>query len=161
MASFPLWMTAWDESCPRWTGPGRRTTRSIVYASDHGDMMGDHGLWTKQVMCEASAGIPMVVAGPGVPEGEAGAAPGQASWTWRRRQSMQLRLHEPHGRTPSRAVRCARSQREADDPNRTVFSEYHDGGSTTGSFMVRWEHWKFVYYVGHDAQLFNLALDPS
>ena len=59
---------------------------------------------------------------------------------------------------PGRSLRLIAS--EDDDPNRTVFSEYHDGGSTTGAFMVRWEHWKFVYYVGHDAQLFNLAQDP-
>lgn len=26
--------------------------------------------------------------------------------------------------------------------------------------MVRWENWKFVHYVGHDAQLFDLAQDP-
>lgn len=26
--------------------------------------------------------------------------------------------------------------------------------------MVRWGNWKFVHYVGHDAQLFDLAQDP-
>lgn len=26
--------------------------------------------------------------------------------------------------------------------------------------MVRWENWKLVYYVGYDAQLFDLAQDP-
>ena len=48
-----------------------------------------------------------------------------------------------------------------DDPNRTIFSEYHDGGSTTGTFMVRWNLWKFVYYVGHPSQLFDLKADPD
>ena len=48
----------------------------------------------------------------------------------------------------------------ADDPDRTGFSEYHDGGSTTGTFMVRWADWKYVHYVGHTPQLFDLADDP-
>ena len=47
-----------------------------------------------------------------------------------------------------------------DDPERTVLSEYHDGGSTTGTFMVRWQHWKYVHYVGVEPQLFNLSNDP-
>ena len=49
---------------------GQREDTLIVYVSDHGDMMGDHGFWTKSVMYEASAGIPMIVSGPGVPPGK-------------------------------------------------------------------------------------------
>ena len=26
--------------------------------------------------------------------------------------------------------------------------------------MVRWENWKYVHYVGHEVQLFDLAQDP-
>jgi arylsulfatase A-like enzyme len=48
-----------------------------------------------------------------------------------------------------------------DDLDRTIFSEYHDGGSTTGTFMVRWNSWKYVYYVGYPPQLFNMNADPS
>ena len=48
-----------------------------------------------------------------------------------------------------------------DDLDRTIFSEYHDGGSTTGTFMVRWNNWKYVYYVGYPPQLFNLDADPN
>jgi choline-sulfatase len=38
----------------------------VVYASDHGEMLGDHGRWTKAVPYQPSTGIPMVVSGPGV-----------------------------------------------------------------------------------------------
>lgn len=38
----------------------------VVYTSDHGDMLGDHGLWGKAVYHQPSIGIPLVVAGPGV-----------------------------------------------------------------------------------------------
>ena len=38
---------------------------TIIFTSDHGEMLGDFGLWTKQVMFEGSAGIPMILAGTG------------------------------------------------------------------------------------------------
>ncbi len=38
----------------------------VVYSSDHGEMLGDHNLWGKSKPHEASAGVPLVVAGPGV-----------------------------------------------------------------------------------------------
>ena len=41
----------------------------IVYTSDHGEMLGDHGLYTKSVPYEASLRVPLVVAGPGIPQG--------------------------------------------------------------------------------------------
>ena len=50
-----------------------------------------------------------------------------------------------------------------DDMGRTILSEYHDGGSTTGTFATenRWQHWKYIYYVGHVPQLFDLGADPD
>ena len=48
-----------------------------------------------------------------------------------------------------------------DDPDRVTFSEYHDGGATTGFFMVRSGRWKYVYYVGDRPQLFDLIADPD
>ncbi len=138
---------------------GQSDNTVVVYVSDHGDMMGDHGLWTKQVMYEGSAGVPMIMAGPFVPEGKRvrtgtsliDLAPTAVDVTGAgSRSSAEL--------FPGRSLRLVAG--EEDDLNRTAFSEYHDGGSTTGAFMVRWENWKFVHYAGHEAQLFDLALDP-
>lgn len=42
----------------------------IVYASDHGEMLGDHGLMGKSIWRESSSGIPLMVAGPGVARGK-------------------------------------------------------------------------------------------
>ncbi|SHJ56785.1 choline-sulfatase [Shimia gijangensis] len=134
---------------------GQAEDTVVIYISDHGDMMGDQGFWTKQVMYEQSAGVPMIVAGPGVPEG--------------RRVNTCANLRDIAATamdvTGVDGVAKGRSLCELaaapDDPNRTGFSEYHDGGSTTGTFMVRWADWKYVHYVGHDPQLFNLASDPD
>ncbi len=44
--------------------------------------------------------------------------------------------------------------------NRTILSEYHDGGAITGMFMIRNNHWKYIYYPGYPPQLFDLQNDP-
>ena len=39
----------------------------VVYTSDHGDNVGARGLWGKSTLYEESAGVPLIVAGEGVP----------------------------------------------------------------------------------------------
>ncbi len=41
----------------------------IVYSSDHGEMLGDHGRWGKSTYFQPSVGVPLVAAGPGVRSG--------------------------------------------------------------------------------------------
>jgi choline-sulfatase len=41
----------------------------VVFASDHGEMLGDHHLWEKQVAYEPAWRVPLILAGPGVPAG--------------------------------------------------------------------------------------------
>ena len=41
----------------------------IVYASDHGEMLGDHGRWGKGLWYESSVRVPLIMNGPGVRQG--------------------------------------------------------------------------------------------
>lgn len=41
----------------------------VVVASDHGEMLGDHNLWSKRHPYHGSTGVPLIVAGPGVKKG--------------------------------------------------------------------------------------------
>ncbi len=41
----------------------------VVFASDHGEMLGDHGLYTKSVPYEAALRVPLIAAGPGISGG--------------------------------------------------------------------------------------------
>ncbi len=45
---------------------GQLENTLIVYSSDHGEMLGDHDRWTKQVPYQPSVGVPLIIAGPGV-----------------------------------------------------------------------------------------------
>lgn len=139
---------------------GQADDTLVVYSSDHGDMLGDHGFWTKQVMYEASAGVPLIVAGRGVPAG-------RRVRTGASLLDIAVTALQATG-VADEDFSCARPgaslidlARQDDDPDRTVFSEYHDGGSSTGTFMVRWDRWKVVHYVGYAPQLFDLQNDPD
>jgi len=60
------------ENVDRWLGRfleaieerGEREETLVVFASDHGEMLGDHGRWYKRSPYRASAGVPLVCAGP-------------------------------------------------------------------------------------------------
>lgn len=41
----------------------------IMFTSDHGDMLGDHGLWSKRNCFEGEASIPMLISAPGLSPG--------------------------------------------------------------------------------------------
>ena len=142
------------------TATGQAENTVVLYVSDHGDMMGDHGLWTKQVMYEPSVGVPMIAAGPGIPQGK-------RIKTGTTLLDIAATAFDISGVTEDIESRklpglSLKALANADnDLNRTIFSEYHDGGSTTGTFMVRWQNWKYVYYVGHPPQLFDMVSDPN
>ncbi len=41
----------------------------VLYTSDHGDLAGQNGLFGKCCLYEGSIGVPLIMAGPGIPEG--------------------------------------------------------------------------------------------
>ncbi|MEM8793490.1 MAG: sulfatase-like hydrolase/transferase [Pseudomonadota bacterium] len=134
---------------------GQADDTLVLYTSDHGEMLGDHGIWTKQVMYEASAGVPMILAGPSVPAGhrvKTGASLIDIAPT-------ALELAGTSADLPGASLVWLANA--PDDPDRTILSEYHDGGSSTGAFMVRWDRWKLVHYAGQPDQLFDLTADPD
>ncbi len=45
---------------------GEEKNTLIVYASDHGEMLGDHNHWGKHTWYEPSVGIPLIIAGPSI-----------------------------------------------------------------------------------------------
>ena len=137
---------------------GLRDETRVVYTSDHGEMLGNHGMWTKMLMNEDSAGIPLILSGPGVPRGAVVDTPVSLV-------DAHPTILESAGMGLSEADRALPGRNLIDiakgaQPERTVLSEYHDGGSPTGYFMVRKDAWKYVHYAGSRPQLFDLANDP-
>ncbi len=130
----------------------------VIYSSDHGESLGNRGLWGKSVMYEESSGVPLLMAGPGVSEGCRCHTPVSHVDIYPTIVGNSCgELDENESRLPGdNLVTLAREA----PAGRAVFSEMHDDGSVTGTFMLRKDDWKLVHYSGHDPQLFCLASDP-
>jgi choline-sulfatase len=129
----------------------------VIYTSDHGDAVGKRGLWGKSTLYEEVCGAPMIVSGEGIPEGKSIDTPCNLIDTYPFIMECvgapQLKQQDHSGFS---LARLALGER----PERTVLSEYHGMGSTTGAFAIRAGNYKYIHYVKYPSQLFDLARDP-
>jgi len=132
----------------------------VIYASDHGDMVGHNGLFWKSNMYEGSVGVPLVLSGGGMGGGGR-----------RIRQAVSLLdlaptltglsggpgLPEMHGQDLMPLLRGEAGE----EAERAVVSLHVDRGRGYAA-MVRQGDWKLVRHLGYGSvQLFNLADDPA
>lgn len=138
---------------------GVRDDTYVLYASDHGECLGDRGIWSCSAMYEESLGVPMILSGPDVPKDKkVDSVVSLVDIFPTIVQAVGGTLTEADADLPgSTLIGIA----NGDTPERVVLSEYHAGGSITGAFMIRNGDWKFIYYVGLEPQLFNLRDDPD
>lgn len=128
----------------------------VIYTSDHGDNLGARGLWGKCTLHEESAGVPMIIAGPGVAQGAVLTEPVS-------HVDCAVTILQAAG---APALPDANGQSLLDLAQgaavvRPVISEYHAIASISGATMLRHGPWKYCYYVGMPPQLFNLLADPE
>jgi choline-sulfatase len=132
----------------------------VIYTSDHGDAVGKRGLWGKSTLYEETVGVPLIVAGDGIPPGRTIDTPANLVDIYPFivdcvGESAAGMIEPDH---PGVSImRLAHGEQ----PNRTVLSEYHAMGSTTGAFAIRNGPFKYVHYVKYRPQLFDLASDPD
>ena len=137
----------------------------IVYTTDHGDHLGERGLWWKHTLYEDAVAVPLVLSWPGrLPRGERRA---HVTDLLDVAATMVDAMGGPplpfgHGRSLLPVARDARSA-WIDE----VFAEHvtdvvpaWTGGQATQQRMVRSGTWKLIYTHGHEPQLFDLATDP-
>ena len=131
----------------------------VLYSSDHGESMGSRGLYGKFTMYEESVAVPMILAGPGVPQGRVVDTPVSLVDCYPTvLDSIGIEVDEEDRNLPGASLlRLAKEP----DRDRTVFSEYHAVGSRDGSYMLRDRRFKYVHYAGGDPQLFDLRNDPG
>ena len=138
------------------SGESNRT--QIIYTSDHGDMIGNHGIWCKSYMYEDSVGIPLTLSGPGIASSVNLTPVSLIDMAATVEAFVTGEYLKPGKEWGSRPLQ---EFIQTPDSERIVISEYHDGGSPTGFFMLRKGDWKLVYFAeGHPALLFNMKEDP-
>jgi len=136
----------------RETGQDENTV--VIFTSDHGLGVGSHGIRGKQNMYQHTIGVPLIIAGPGIPEDE--------------RRDAQVYLRDlyptscelaaiaiPETVEAKSFAAVLRGQQQAIHPH--VFGYFRDKQR-----MIRTDRWKLVHYPHLDRyQLFDLRNDPD
>lgn len=131
----------------------------LIYTADHGEMLGEHGLWLKRILLEGAARVPLIMTGAGLPAGKVIDTPVSHI-------DLVATLLDLAGVQRPTALRgTSLLPLIAGTPNagpRYVYGECHTEGNCTGSFMIRKGDWKYLYfsYYGNNL-LFNLRNDPG
>ncbi|MCC6173958.1 MAG: sulfatase-like hydrolase/transferase [Chloroflexi bacterium] len=124
----------------------------IIYSSDHGDALGDHGLIFKNFFYESMVRVPLLVHGPGVAAGSrTSALVDTIDIAATILTHLGLPLPDP---CQSRALQPLlahpqQTHREA------VYSYVNDRA------MVRTDRWKLTRYGDGDGELYDLETDPN
>ncbi len=132
----------------------------VLFMSDHGGNMGARGLWGKSNMYEESAGVPMMMRGPGIeadrvvhtPVSHVDVFPTVLRWAGVPADAADADL-------PGAAL--DEIARAPCDDERIVFSEYHAAGAASGVFMLRQGRYKYIHYLGFASELYDLQSDPD
>jgi len=134
----------------------------FVYTSDHGEMLGEHGLWYKNTLYEDAAHVPMVVAGPGLPGGETVETPvGHVDLVHTLLEWAGADRPEPRrGHSLAPLVGGTGTHGAAEHPG-YAYVENHSEGNCTGSFAIRKGDWKYVHVTWYEDMLFDLSGDPN
>ena len=138
---------------------GLDATTDVIYTSDHGDNLGARGLWGKSTMYDEIAGVPLIVAGPSFPIGRVINTPVSHVDAY---PTILAAAGEPvEALKDTHPGVSLIDLANGAQPERTVLSEYHGMGSSTGAYMIRMDKYKYVHYVKYPPQLFDLAQDPD
>jgi choline-sulfatase len=131
----------------------------IIYTTDHGEQLGEHGLWWKSAMYEGAVAVPLILAGPDIPASKAaGTNVSLVDGFPTIVEATGASLAPEDADLPGRSL--IQIAGEPDQP-RTVLSEYHAIFSPSAMFMLRNERYKYVEYVDSIPQLFDLVSDPD
>jgi choline-sulfatase len=137
----------------------------VVYTTDHGDQLGERGLWWKHTLFEDSVRVPLIMRWPG--RFAAGERRAQVANLIDVAATMVDALGGPplpHGR--GRSLLPVAHDPRAVWQDETFCEHCTDvvpawtGGRATQQRMVRSGRWKLIYYHGHAPQLFDLEADP-
>jgi len=133
-----------------------RQEATVIFLSDHGDMLGDRGLWFKMNFFEGSARVPLMISAPGV-------APG-----------LEVGPVSTLDLTPTLAALAGVSLEEVlpwtdgvnllDLPEAgrgAVPMEYAAEGTIAPMVCLREGAWKYIHCPSDPEQLYDLAHDPA
>ena len=127
----------------------------IVFTSDHGDMIGERGMWFKKTLFNPAIQVPLIIARPGDVARRVAAPVSLVD--------LFPTLLDFSGiediRTPIDGQSLVPAL-DGSEPSGPVFSEHVDGGTAAPRFCVRDGTKKLVISKAYPPQLYDLDADP-
>lgn len=142
---------------------GLRDKTTVILTSDHGDMLGERGLWYKMSFLEPSIRVPLIIAGPDIPSGQRVSSPVSHVDIAPTLTNIASRSGAGDVPEPADALdgRSLLPLMEGKDTDRTVYGEY-TGECTLGPmFMIRRDNLKYIHATSDPAQLYDVVADPD
>ena len=131
---------------------GQYNNTVVIFTSDHGEMLGDFGLYTKSFPYEGSVRIPLVISGPGIASGHVHTDP--VDWVDLHRTVLDLAQCRPTPYVDSRSLLPV-----LEDPTQK-HRDFTISRMTHWS-MIRTNEWKLVTYPNLKPELYHLSTDPG
>jgi choline-sulfatase len=133
----------------------------VVLTADHGEMLGERGMWFKMCLFERAMRVPLIFRLP-----SAVRKPGRVASHVSHLDLLPTLLDLAAGKsTPTVEPIDGHSlvpllQQDGDVPTHDVFAEYTAEGAIAPCFMVRSGRHKYIWSEPDGGQLFDLARDP-
>jgi uncharacterized sulfatase len=146
---------------------GLRDKTIVVFTSDHGYLLGEHGLWQKQSLFEQSARVPMIISVPGMATGGQGAAgpvelvdlyptlaelAGLSAPDHLEGKSLRPMLDDPTVRVKTGAITQVERRRGAGSQKNPIMG-----------YSIRTERWRYTEWAGGEegVELYDHETDPE
>ena len=138
---------------------GQRDNTMVIVTADHGDMLGERGLWYKMNFFEYSARVPLVITGPGVAHGS---APNACSLVDVLPTLLDIAgPDQPDLGQPIDGRSLWPLATGGADPVSEAIGEYCAEMAGHPVFMIRRGDLKYIHCDPDPPQLYDLAADPD
>ena len=131
----------------------------IIYTSDHGESLGQKGMFSKCNFFEESVGIPMIIAGPDIRSNHVVDTPVSLIDCFPTiLQGVGAPFAADDNDLPGYSLFDIA---EGLKPDRFILSEHHSVGAKSAIFMIRNGKFKYVYHHHLEPMLFDLENDSE
>jgi choline-sulfatase len=129
----------------------------VVFVSDHGDMLGERGLWFKMNFYEGSARVPLMITAPGLPPGLVADPVSTIDLCPTLCDLAGVSMDEVMPWTDGETLLPLAKGHRRESP---VAMEYAAEASITPLVALRQGRWKYTNCAADPEQLFDLSADP-
>jgi len=136
---------------------GTHQEATILFVSDHGDMIGERGLWFKMTFYEGSARVPLMICNPNMEPGLVEAPVSTIDVTPTLAELAGISLDEVALWTEGESLVHLAQGGERTSP---VAMEYAAEASISPLVSLRYGKWKYTRCNLDGDQLFDMELDP-